>query len=105
MKKWTLEEYETHAEELWKKHFYECARSLGLEPDYQEWLYAVESWHEARQVRFIEYDSVVKVKWEHRCWWGDCPHPRNFEGSYMCILIDVPVDRWETPYDRAKRLE
>ena len=101
----TIEEYEQQALEDWLKHFEDCAAELEIDIDYQTRQYAVEAWHECKQVRFIEYDSVLKVKWEHRCWWGDCPSPRNFLGSYSCILIDIPVEGWEEPYVRAKRLE
>ena len=100
-----MEEYEQQALEDWLAHFHSCAESLGIEADYQEEQYALESWHECKEIRFIEYDSVLKVKWEHRCWWGDCPSPRNFLGSYSCILIEIPVEGWEEPYERAKRKE
>lgn len=101
----TIEKYETEALALWLNHFAECAHDLGIEIDYQEQQYAEEAWHECKQVKFIEYDSVLKIKWEHRCWWGDCPSPRNFHGSYSCILMDIPVDKWEEPFARAKRKE
>ena len=101
----TIEEYEQQALEDWLTHFHSCAISLGIVPDYQEEMYARDSWHDCKEIKFIEYDSVLKVKWEHRCWWGDCPHPRNFIGSYSCVLIDIPVDGWEEPYVRAKRME
>jgi len=101
----TIEEYEQQALEDWLAHFHSCAESLGIDSDYQEEQYARESWHDCKEIKFIEYDSVLKVKWEHRCWWADCPHPRNFIGSYSCVLIDIPVDGWEEPYVRAKRKE
>ena len=101
----TLEEYETEALARWLNHFGECAHDLNIDIDYQEQNYAIESWHESKQVRFIEYDSVLKVKWEHRCWWADCPSPRTFHGSYSCILIDIPVNGWEEPAVRARRVE
>jgi hypothetical protein len=101
----TIEKYEQEALDLWMAHFHECAESLGIDVDYHEEEYAREAWHECKEVKFIEYDSVLKIKWEHRCWWGDCPSPRLFHGSYSCILMNIPVDRWEEPFARAKRLE
>jgi len=101
----TIEKYEQQALDDWLAHFHSCAESLGINADYQEEQYAMESWHDCKQIKFIEYDSVLKVKWEHRCWWADCPHPHNFIGSYSCVLIDIPVDGWEEPYVRAKRKE
>ena len=105
MTKYTLEEYEALALERWKKHFYECPAVKDLpyenQPDYQEWLYALESWHECKEVKLVEWDNVLKIKWEHRCWWADCPHPRNFVGSYSCILLDIGNGNWQEPYDHA----
>ena len=101
----TIEQYEQEALDLWLAHFRTCAESLGIHADYQEEQYAIEAWHECKEVKFIEYDSVLKIKWEHPCWWGDCPTPRLFHGSYSCILMNIPVDRWEEPFARAKRLE
>jgi len=101
----TVEQFQTEALHRWLNHFYTCAESLGIDVDSQERNYAEESWHDSKQIRLIEHDSVLKIKWEHRCWWGDCPHPRNFEGAYECILVDIPVTMWEEPYARAIRLE
>jgi hypothetical protein len=101
MTKYALEEYEALALERFKTHFYECAKSLEIHADYQEWLYALESWHECKEVKLVEWDNVLKIKWEHRCWWADCPHPRNFVGSYSCILLDIGNGNWQEPYDHA----
>ena len=99
----TIEQYEYEALERWLEHFQACADRLEIQVDENEKQYAIEAWHECKEVKFIEYDSVLKIKWEHRCWWADCPSPRLFEGSYSCILMTIPVDRWEEPFARAKR--
>jgi hypothetical protein len=103
MTKYALDQYEEMALERWKQHFYECdCLDEDYRPDYQEWLYALESWHECKEVKFVEYNMTLKVKWEHRCWWGDCKTPRNFLGSYSCILLDIKDGQWQEPYDHAK---
>ena len=103
MTKYALEEYEEQALDRWKKHFYECPGRGEDWPDYDEWCRAHDSWLEAKQVRFINYNMTLKVKWEHRCWWPNCPSPRNFHGSYSCILIDIKDGEWQEPYDHAKK--
>ena len=103
--RFTIEQYEEAALDLWLAHFHTCAENLGIDVDHHEEQYAREAWHECKEIKFIEYDSVLKIKWEHRCWWADCPTPRLFHGSYSCILMDIPVKEWETPFARAKRLE
>ena len=102
MTKYTLDQYEEMALARWKQHFYECdCLEEDYRPDYQEWLWAMEAWHECKEVKFVEYNMTLKVKWEHRCWWADCKTPRNFLGSYSCILLDIKDGEWQEPYDHA----
>ena len=62
--------------------------------DEQEVMWMMESIEEAEQIK--EVDGMIKIKWEHRCWWADCVWH-----LYYCRLArDV---QWVEPYDMAKQ--
>ena len=84
------------------KHFMECKRGdldcqlqidIGLEMD--ELIWALESWEECEQIKMLD-DGSVKIKWEHACWWANCPHH-----EYYCILAPIETTIWKEPYTLA----
>jgi hypothetical protein len=86
----------------WTTHIQACAEELKIEYDWQEIIWAQESFDECQQLRMLD-DGSIKLKWEHRCWWADCKHP-VFHGEYYCVLIPLENQKWEEPYDLAKRI-
>ena len=85
---------------IWLKHYDICAdRNECYDP--QERIHAEESFYECEQIKILD-DGSIKIKWEHKCWWADCPSA-VFHGEYYCILAAIDKVAWEFPYDLAKR--
>ena len=92
------------ARDIWMKHVDQCAQNLGIDFGYQEMKWAEESFFESEDLRILQ-DGSIKVKWEHRCWWADCPTPHIFHGHYYCVLAHPKFVTWHEPYDLQKLLE
>ena len=86
-------EHEQKAWELYLKHAEECAQKLGIHLDEYERGQIGSDWAECQQIKILD-TGHVKVKWEARCWWADCPTPWNH--SYYCI---VALPDWKFPHE------
>ena len=96
-------EHWRQARQLFIRHFIHCKHGdediqqsvdMGFEED--EFQYALESWEECEQIKMLD-DGSVKIKWEHRCWWANCPM-----NSYYTILAPIETTIWTQPYTLAK---
>ena len=82
-----IHDHEAEAWSRWHKHVCTCADELGITFGEQETSYMRESFEECMQIKILYHTSEIKVKWEHRCWWADCPK-HVFFGDYYCVLSD-----------------
>ena len=96
-------DHEHKALMIWLKHYDSCAKELGLPLDAQEREWAAQSFSDCIQVRLLS-DGEVKVKWEHRCWWAECPK-HVFHGDYYCGLAHPKDVTWKEPFVLAKELQ
>jgi len=85
------------------KHFDECAAELGLEHQWEERQWALQSFEESEQIKIL-HTGEIKLKYEHCCWWADCKHP-VMGNTYYCVLAGPENVVWEKPYARAIRLK
>ena len=81
-------EHEGEAWSIWYKHICECAAELGIDFDATEAGFMWESFTDGVQLKLLD-SGEVKVKWEHPCWWADCPK-HVFHGDYYCVLSKGP---------------
>ena len=83
-------DHEEEAWRIWFRHVCACAEELGIQHSINEqeigWMR--ESFEDNIQLKIL-YTGEVKVKWEHACWWADCPKA-VFHGNYYCVLSKGP---------------
>jgi hypothetical protein len=93
-------EHQHNALQIWLLHYDVCADRNKCY-DQQERTWAIESFYECEQLKFLD-DGSIKVKWEHPCWWADCKS-RVFHGNYYCILAPLHEITWYEPFELARK--
>ena len=100
MSSMTYFEHYDIAKSRWMEHITNCAAELEIEFDSEERRYASESFDECEQLKWVNNNQSIKVKWEHCCWWADCKTPHAFHGRYYSILCVMPL--FQLPHEVAK---
>ena len=95
--------YSYHYEQAvneWMQFNEESAKKLGIHIDSSEYGYIRESFDECEQVKIV-YDftrgHLLKIKWEHRCWWAD--DPTHF---YYCVMLPIDKVNMKMPHEVFK---
>jgi hypothetical protein len=86
-----IHDHEAEAWRIWFRHVCACAEELEINPSIidDELVWMRESFEECLQLKILYQTGELKAKWEHRCWWADCPKV-VFHGDYYCVLTKGP---------------
>lgn len=72
----------------WMEFNIRSADKLGINVDSFEYGYIREAFDECEQVKLVwdfTKGHLLKIKWEHRCWWAD-----DHSTFYYCVML--PID-------------